>query len=117
MEKITMERCNLSCTMKMLNMIKEQFNPNRTVLKLSFVKKDSLGGANSTQVPTQVTQGKKKPRTFCIFLSRNNMVNVIPREKAPSPDWGGCFRKKTYYLMYAEFTYPDTPYFGANTQV
>ena len=37
--------------------IDEQFNPDRTVLKLSFVKKDSLGGDNLTQWLTQATQG------------------------------------------------------------
>lgn len=37
--------------------IVEQFNPDRTILKLSFIKKDSLGGESLTQRPTQATQG------------------------------------------------------------
>ncbi|MGX8775105.1 MAG: ATP-binding protein [Bacillota bacterium] len=37
--------------------IDEQFNPDRTILKLSFIKKDSLGGEILTQRPTQATQG------------------------------------------------------------
>lgn len=37
--------------------IDEQFNPDRTILKLSFIKKDSLGGESLTQRPTQATQG------------------------------------------------------------
>jgi len=37
--------------------IDEQFDPDRTILKLSFVKKDSLGEKNLTQRPTQTTQG------------------------------------------------------------
>ena len=37
--------------------INEQFNPDRTILKLSFVKRGSLGGDASTQEPTQATQG------------------------------------------------------------
>ena len=37
--------------------IDEQFNPDRTILKLSFVKKDSLGGESLTQKPTQATKG------------------------------------------------------------
>ena len=41
-------------------MIDEQFNPDRTILKLSFIKKDSLGGKSLTQRPTQATQGAKE---------------------------------------------------------
>lgn len=43
--------------------IDEQFNPGRTILKLSFVKKYSLGGEDLTQRPTQVTQGTKETQT------------------------------------------------------
>ena len=37
--------------------IDEQFNPDRTILKLSFIKKGSLGVESLTQRPTQATQG------------------------------------------------------------
>ena len=36
--------------------IDEQFNPDRTILKLSYIKKNSPGGEHLTQGPTKATQ-------------------------------------------------------------
>ncbi|MBR2189555.1 MAG: putative DNA binding domain-containing protein [Eubacterium sp.] len=42
--------------------IEEQFNPDRTILKLSFLKKTDLGGGEPTQAPTQAsTQATQAP--------------------------------------------------------
>ena len=37
--------------------VEEQYNPDRTILKLSFEKKATMGGENLTQDTTQATQG------------------------------------------------------------
>ena len=36
--------------------VEEQYNPDRTILKLSFAKMNNLGGETPTQAPTQTTQ-------------------------------------------------------------
>ena len=36
--------------------VEEQYNPDRTILKLSFAKINNLGGETPTQAPTQATQ-------------------------------------------------------------
>ena len=43
--------------------IDEQFNPDRTILKLSFKEKTSLGGGDSTQATTQATQDSTQAGT------------------------------------------------------
>ena len=43
--------------------VKEQYNPDRTILKLSFAKMNNLGGKTPTQAITQATQDSKEVRT------------------------------------------------------
>ncbi len=71
--------------------IDEQFNPDRTSLKLSFVKRGSLGGDYSTQGSTQATQGttqdgKKIPTVYSLpeldlaIISLMKEKGIVERE-------------------------------------
>ena len=58
--------------------LNEQFNPDRTILKLSFVKKNSLGGEKITQESTQATQGI--PTVYSIHEFDIAIISLMKKE-------------------------------------
>ena len=65
--------------------INEQFNPDRTILKLSFIKRGSLGGEASTQKPTQATQdttqnGKEIPTVYSLPELDLAIISLMKKE-------------------------------------
>ena len=67
--------------------IDEQFDPDRTILKLSFIKRNSLGGEHLTQESTQATQDPTQggKETLTVYsLPEFDLAIISLMKKAPT---------------------------------